>query len=93
MQEEEPTLASLAQSDVQEGRSRRSSQWRFTIAGLLMVMLIFSVIAAAGSFLWQARDRGASAMMIFFPFVLISPMGLMILVCYARELLLWINRR
>lgn len=91
MPEQEPAVNPPAQAD--ENQPQGNSNLRFTIAGLMMVMLIFSVIAAAASFLWQAKDRGASAMMIFFPFVLISPMGLMILVCYARDLLLWINRR
>ena len=75
------------------GQSRARSNLRFTIAGLMMVMLIFSVMAAAASYLWQAKDRGTSALILFFPFVLISPMGLMVIVSWARQILLWINRR
>lgn len=71
----------------------RRSDLRFTISGLLLVMLIFSVLAAAGSYLVNAIRGDVDELIIFFPFVLIAPMGLMILVSLLRQFLIVMNRR
>ena len=71
----------------------RRSDLRFNIAGLLLVMLIFSVLAAAGSYLVNAIRGDADELMIFFPFILIAPMGLMIVVSLLRHLLIRLKRR
>lgn len=71
----------------------RRSDLRFTIFGMLLLMLTFSVLAAGGRYLYRAIQGEADELLIFFPFVLIAPMGLMILVSLLRQLLIVMNRR
>ena len=71
---------------------RRRSQ--FGIGGLLMLMLVCSVTAAAGSYLVRSLQRPAgSSHLIFILFTLIAPVVLMIAVNLIRQATLWFGRR
>ena len=53
---------------------------RFGIAAMLTVMLVTTVAASGGSYLWSAAQGKRIGLMVFFPFVLIVPFALMIFV-------------
>ena len=67
---------------------------QFGIGGLLMLMLVCSVTAAAGSYLVRSLQRPAgSSHLIFILFTLIAPVVLMIVVSLIRAVTLWWGRR
>jgi len=67
---------------------------RFTISTLLMVMSVFCVMAAAGSYLVRSLsgNRGAGVL-IFILFTLAAPMLLMVIISLLRYLVMWTKRR
>ena len=75
-----------------EPPQRRRPQ--FGIGGLLMLMLVCSVTAAAGSYLVRSLQRPAgSSHLIFILFTLLAPVVLMIVVSLIRSITLWVSRR
>ena len=59
---------------------------QFSIGGLLMLMVVCSVTAAAGSYLVRSLQRPAgSSRLIFILFTLIAPVVLMIVVNLIRQ--------
>lgn len=67
---------------------------RFTISTLLMVMSVFCVMAAAGSYLVRSLSgRRGAGVLVFILFTLAAPMLLMVLISILRYIVIWINRR
>ena len=67
---------------------------RYGIGGLLLAMLVFSVMAAAGSYMVRSlREEGRSAHLAFILFTLASPMLLLVVVSVVRQIIAWLNRR
>lgn len=74
--------------------SPRRRRPQFSIGGLLMLMVVCSVTAAAGSYLVRSLQRPAgSSRLVFVLFTLIAPIVLMIAVNLIRQATLWLNRR
>jgi hypothetical protein len=72
----------------------RPWQPRFTVATLLMVMLVFSVMAAAGSYLMRSLEADSRrAQLTFLLFTLAAPVLLLIVVSLLRQLTDWWRRR
>ena len=53
---------------------------------MLTLMLISTVAASGGSYLWSAAQGKRLGLMVFFPFVLIVPFALMIVVSWISRL-------
>ena len=68
----------MAKAPDQRVRKPQSNLPRFTIAGLLILMLISTVAASGASYLWSAANGERLGMVVFFPFILIVPFALMI---------------
>jgi len=67
---------------------------QFTISSLLLLMVVCSVTAAAGSYLVRSLQRPAGAnRLIFVLFTLLAPVVLMIAVSLIRQATLWLGRR
>ena len=62
-------------------------KFRFGLAAMLTLMLISTVAASGGSYLWSAAQGKRIGLMVFFPFVLIVPFALMIAVSWISRLL------
>lgn len=62
-------------------------KFRFGIAAMLTVMLVTTVAASGGSYLWSAAQGKRIGLMVFFPFVLIVPFALMIFVSWFKRYL------
>jgi hypothetical protein len=60
-------------------------RFRFGLAAMLTLMLVTTIAASGGSYLWSAAQGKRIGLMVFFPFVLIVPFALMIA-------LSWISR-
>jgi hypothetical protein len=61
---------------------------------MLMVMLVLSVMAAAGSYLMRSlRHEGHYAQLVFILFTLSAPMLLLVVVSLLRAVWGWLNRR
>jgi ABC-type bacteriocin/lantibiotic exporter with double-glycine peptidase domain len=72
----------------------RPWQPRFSIAGMLMLMLIVCVMAAAGSYFARAlRDDSRPAHLVFLLMTLAAPMMLMIVVSILRQIFRGSRRR
>lgn len=72
----------------------RPWQPRFSIALMMLLMLIVCVMAAAGSYFARSfRDNTNSSRLIFILFTLVGPMLLMILVGIVRMAIAWTNRK
>ncbi|NLF69839.1 MAG: hypothetical protein GX575_12385 [Candidatus Anammoximicrobium sp.] len=85
MTKSEPTTRS-------ETPHRRRPQ--FGMGSLLMVMLVCSVMAAAGSyFVRSALKPGGASLLVFILFTLVTPVVLMIVVSLTRQIALWLSRR
>ncbi len=79
-------------SDSQREVPRRRPQ--FTIGGLLLLMVVCSFMAAAGSYLVRSLQRPAGAnRLIFILFTLLAPVVLVIVASLLRQATLWIRRR
>lgn len=79
-------------ADSQPPSPRRRPQ--FTIRGLLMLMVVCSVTAAAGSYLVRSLQRPVGAnRLTFILFTLLAPVVLMIAVSLIRQVTLWLGRR
>jgi hypothetical protein len=62
--------------------------------GLLMVMLVFCVMAAAGSYLVRSlQPGGRSGRLVFILFTVAAPMLLTVVVSLIWQILAWLNRR
>lgn len=61
-------------------------KFRFGLAAMLTLMLISTVAASGGSYLWSAAQGKRLGLMVFFPFVLIVPFALMIVVSWISRL-------
>jgi len=67
---------------------------QFSIAGLLMLMVICSVMAAAGSYLVRSLQQPAGASrLVFILFTLIAPVVLLVAVSLIRQVTRWLGRR
>ena len=67
---------------------------QFGVGSLLMVMLVCSVTAAAGSYLVRSLQKpGGGSRLIFILFTLVAPVVLMIVVSLVHSLALWLSRR
>lgn len=72
----------------------RPWQPRFSIRTLLMVMMVCSVMAAAGSYLVRSLDQaGRFSHLVFILFTLSAPMLLMVVISVLRQVFAWLNRR
>ena len=69
-------------------------QPRFTIGTLLLVMVVFSVMAAAGSYLMRSLQQGThSSQLIFVLFTVASPVLLVVVVSLLWKITAWFSRR
>ena len=74
--------------------SLRRRRPQFSIGGLLMLMVVCSVTAAAGSYLVRSLQRPAgSSRLVFVLFTLVAPVVLMIAVNLIRQATRWLGRR
>ena len=72
----------------------RPWQPRFSIRTLLMLMLVCSVMAAAGSYLVRSLNQaGKFPHLVFILFTLSAPMLLMVAVSILRQVFTWLDRR
>ena len=72
----------------------RPWQPRFTIGTLLLVMVVFSVMAAAGSYLMRSLQQGTHrSQLIFVLFTVASPVLLVVIVSLLWKLTAWFSRR
>jgi hypothetical protein len=89
----------LAEHPMTETDKPTNAEWprrrpQFSIGGLLMLMVVCSVMAAAGSYLVRSLQRpGGSSRLVFVLFTLVAPIVLMIAVSLIRQATLWLNRR
>lgn len=67
---------------------------RFSLGMMLLVMLICSVVFAAGSYFWRSRNLGASdsSKFVFVVFTLAAPMVLLVVVSVGWQIALWLGR-
>ena len=68
-------------------------RWRFGLFSLMLAMLVFAVVAAAGNQLLHAVDQGTSPRAVFVMFTLIAPVMLVTVVSLVRGLAVWIRSR
>lgn len=67
---------------------------QFSIGGLLMLMVVCSVMATAGSYLVRSLQQGTGASrLVFILFTLVAPIVLLILVSLLRQAICWWQRR
>lgn len=72
----------------------RPWQPRFTIGTLLLVMAVFSVMAAAGSYLMRSLQQGTHrSQLTFVLFTVASPVLLVVVVSGLWKLTAWFSRR
>ena len=72
----------------------RPWQPRFTMGTLLLVMVVFSVMAAAGSYLMRSLQQGTrSSQLIFVLFTVASPVLLVVIVSLLWKITAWFSRR
>ena len=64
---------------------------RFGLAEMMLTMLIFCVMGAAGSYLMQVREGSGRA--IFVIFTLASPIALVLILSTYKGLRRWLQRR
>jgi len=67
-------------------------QPRFGLAGLMLVMLIFCVMSAAGYYLVRAIRSGASFGAISIVLAMAAPAVLLVSISVSRQVLAWIGR-
>jgi hypothetical protein len=85
-----PMTATDTPTNPEPPRRRR----QFTIGGLLMLMVVCSVTAAAGSYLVRSLQRPAgSSRLVFVLFTLVAPVVLLVAVNLIRQAILWLSRR
>ena len=68
-------------------------QPRFGLATMLMVMLVFCLMAAAGNYLRQAVLGGTSVVAFFVIFTLVAPILLLVMVSGIIQVLNWMKRK
>ena len=83
----------MSQEPIQDDDRSRPWQPRFGIGSLLLVMLVFSVMAAAGSYFARALDGQTGLRPTFIIFTLIAPVALLMVATIARWLWLLTRRR
>ncbi len=66
---------------------------RFGLFTILLVMVVFSVMAAAGHYLMVAMRSGTSPKAIFIIFTLAAPMLLVTALSLLRAAVRWLSRR
>jgi len=67
---------------------------QFSIGGLLMLMVVCGVMAAAGSYLVRSLQQPAgAARLVFILFTLIAPVVLLVTVSLIRNIAGWFGRR
>jgi hypothetical protein len=76
----------MSQDPAEEERTTRPWQPRFGIGSLLLVMLVFSVMAAAGSYFARSLDGQTRLRPTFILFTLVAPVALLVVVSVARGL-------
>ena len=74
-----------------EGPRRRL---QFGVAGLFLVMVVCSVMAAAGYYFVRSLHKsGGANRLIFILFTLVAPIVLMIVISLIRSITVWFRRR
>ena len=68
-------------------------QPRFGLGSMLLVMLVFSVMAASGYYFIQALSGNRGAQLAFILFTLATPLLLVVLVSLLRSLVSWLSGR
>ena len=76
-----------------QGEVPRPWQPRFSLGGLFLVMLVFSVMAAAGSYFFRFLRGGREFQLSFILFTLAAPALLVVIVSLTLGLLKWLGRR
>ena len=71
----------------------RPWQPRFGLGGLFLVTLVFSVMAAAGSYFVRSVAAGRQSQLSFILFTLATPALIVVLVSVTFSLLKWLGRR
>jgi len=72
----------------------RPRRVQFGVASLLMVMVVCSVMAAAGYYFVRSLQKsGGVNRLIFILFTLVAPVVLMIVVSLLRQITAWLGRR
>lgn len=66
-------------------------RWRFGLFSLMLAMLVFAVVGAAGNQLLRAVSQGTSPRAVFVMFTLIAPVMLVTVVSLARGLAVWLR--
>ena len=61
-------------------------RFRFGLAAMLTLMLVTTIAASGGSYLWSAAQGKRLGLMVFFPFVLIVPFALMIVLSWLSRI-------
>jgi hypothetical protein len=67
-------------------------QPRFGLATLMLAMLVFSVMGAAGFYLVRGIRQGTSLKAVFVIFTLAAPMLLLVALSAYRQILVWLGR-
>lgn len=76
----------MSQEPITDEETSRPWQPRFGLGSLLLVMLVFSVMAAAGSYFVRALDGQTGFRPTFIIFTLIAPVALLVVLSTLRWL-------
>ena len=66
---------------------------KFGLSTMLLVMVVFSVMGAAGHYLMVAMRSGTSPKAVFIIFTLAAPMLLLTALSLMRAVVRWLSRR
>lgn len=72
---------------------KREPGLRFTLTAMFAVMLVASVMAAAGFYLARGIETGRQRQFAFVMFTLAAPVLLIVVVSSLLKIVYWINRR
>jgi hypothetical protein len=79
-------------NDLHDGPPHKVWQPKFGLATMMLVMLVFCVMAAAGSYLLRAVDAGTSPRAVFIIFTLAAPVLVVVALSAFRQCLRWLDR-
>ena len=76
-----------------DGDAPRPWQPRFGLGSMLLVMLVFAVMAAAGSYFVRALDGQREFRPTFIIFTLVAPVALLVVLSFLRWIWILVRSR
>ena len=75
-----------------EDPDKRRWQFRFTSGSMFLVTLIVAILAAGASYLFRSMRGGDDRwQMLFFPLVLVTPLGLVVFLSILMSVIRWMK--